>query len=102
LRGRQDVREGDDQRRPLNAVADYTRTNSTAFVVDGAKMLDPAEKPHRHRLIESIADKIDGLAAAAPIGRVRYEEFESGLRELHAAGFYPTMALISDVAHAMV
>ena len=86
----------------LKAVAAYTRENSSAFVVDGAKRLDQLEKGRRRKWIESRADKIDDLAAAASNGRGRYEDFEGLLRELHTAGFYPTMSLISAVAHAMV
>jgi hypothetical protein len=86
----------------LKAVAAFARKNSSAFVVDGAKPLDQPEKARRRRLIESLADKIDQLAAAAAVGRGKYEEFESSLQELHALGFFPTMSLISAVAHAMV
>jgi len=86
----------------LKAVASYVRENSSAFAVNGAKRLDAPEKLRRRKSIESRADKIDELAAAASHGRAKYEEFEDLLRELHAAGFYPTMPLISAVAHAMV
>ncbi len=86
----------------LKAVADYTREHSSIFVVDGSKLLDRSEKASRQKAIESVADKIDGLAAAASESRAKYQEFESLLGELHAAGFYPLMSLISDVAHAMV
>jgi hypothetical protein len=86
----------------LKAVASYTREHSSIFVIDGPKLLARSEKERRQREIESIADKIDGLAAAASEGRAKYEEFEGLLKELHAVGFYPLMPLISDVAHAMV
>lgn len=86
----------------LKAVADYTRQHSSIFVVDGPKLLDRSEKARRQKAIETVAGKIDGLAAAAFEGRAKYQEFESLLGELHAAGFYPLMSLISDVAHAMV
>jgi hypothetical protein len=86
----------------LNAVASYTRKHSAISVSDGAKMPDQSEKARRRKLIESIADKIDALAAGALDGRAKYEDFEKLLRELHAVGFYPTIQLISDVAHAMV
>jgi hypothetical protein len=85
----------------LSAVAAYTRENSSTFVINGPRSLDRAEKARRQKTIESIADKIDGLAAAAE-GHARYEEFESLLGQLHAVGFYPLMSLVSDVAHAMV
>jgi hypothetical protein len=86
----------------LKAVAAYTREHSSIFVVDGPGTLDRSEKARRQRTIESVADKIDALAAAASEGRARYHEFEALLGELHTAGFYPLMSLISDVAHAMV
>jgi hypothetical protein len=86
----------------LSAVAHYTRKNSSAFVSDGPRSLDRAEKARRQRMIETIAGKIDELAASASEGRARYGEFESLLEQLHAVGFFPPMQLISDVAHAMV
>ncbi|MGA2492774.1 MAG: hypothetical protein ABSF67_07450 [Roseiarcus sp.] len=86
----------------LRAVANYTREHSAIFVVDGPKLLNRSEKTRRQKTIESVADKIDRLAAGALEGRAKYQEFESLLRELHASGFYPLMSLISDVAHAMV
>jgi transcriptional regulator with XRE-family HTH domain len=86
----------------LKAVADYTRKHSSIFVVDGPNLLDRAEKTRRKKKIETVADRIDELAAAASEGRATYQEFESLLAELHAVGFYPEMSLISDVAHALV
>jgi transcriptional regulator with XRE-family HTH domain len=86
----------------LKAIADYTRKHSSIFVVDGPDLLDRSERARRQKTIESIADKIDELAAAAAEGRAKYQEFESLLGQLHAVGFYPLMPLISDVAHAMV
>jgi hypothetical protein len=68
----------------------------------GPKLIERAEKARPQKTIESIADKIEELALAASEGRAKYQEFESQLGELHAAGFYPEMSLISDVAHAMV
>jgi hypothetical protein len=87
----------------LKAVAEYTRKHSSIFAVDRlSPPLDQSEKARRQKTIESIADKIDELAAAASEGRAKYQEFESLLGQLHAVGFYPLMSLISDVAHAMV
>jgi len=86
----------------LKAVADYTRKHSSIFAVHGPNLLDRSEKARRQKTIESIADKIDGLADAASKGRVKYQDFESLLGGLHAVGFYPLMPLISDVAHSLV
>jgi hypothetical protein len=86
----------------LKAVAEYTRKHSSIFVVDGPRMLDRSEKARRQKKIEAVADKIDALAVVASDGNGNYVEFESMLGELHTAGFYPQMSLISDVAHAMV
>ncbi len=85
----------------LNEIAQYTRENSTAFVTDGPKMLTPAQKAKRKQEIEALADKIDELADEAVNGRASYTQFEDILAKLHAAGFFPTMPLISAVAKAM-
>ncbi len=86
----------------LKAVAAYAREHWSIFVVDGPKMLDRSEKARRQKVIESVADKLDELAAAASEGRAKYQEFENLLDELHVVGFYPEMSLISDVARSMV
>jgi hypothetical protein len=86
----------------LRAVAEYTRKNSWAFAQKGPKLLDQAEKKQRERLIESLADKINELAIAALDGVATYGQFESILRELHGAGFFPELELVSKVARSMV
>jgi len=85
----------------LKKVAEYTRKNSTAFVVDGPKSLTASQKTKRQREIESLADKIDDLAGEAANGRGSYAQFEDILTKLHAQGFFPQMPMISAVAKAM-
>ena len=85
----------------LNAVAQYTRQHSLAFVTDGPRMLAPDQKVRRKQNIESLADKIDELADAAAGGKATYTQFEAILNKLHALGFYPEISLISAVAKAM-
>jgi hypothetical protein len=86
----------------LNAVGQHVRQHSSVFVVDGPRMLTPAQRTRRRQEIEALADKIDELATTAAAGKARYAEFEDILSKLHAAGFFPEMSLISAVAKAMV
>lgn len=85
----------------LNAVARYTRENSTAFVTDGPKMMTPTQRAKRKQEIEALADKIDALADDAVIGKASYKQFEDILTKLHAAGFFPLPPLVSAVAKSM-
>jgi Homeodomain-like domain-containing protein len=86
----------------LQAVAKYTRENSSVFVRNGPRLLDPAETKRRRQAIESLADKISQLADRAAEGSAKYEQFEAILNDLHKLGFFPEMSLISAVARALV
>lgn len=83
----------------LKAVAQYTRQNASLSAQDKAKPVDPTA---RMQTIITLADKIDDLAARSLDGLAKYDQFETLLNELHAAGFFPEMSLISDVARSFV
>ena len=85
----------------LEEIAPYTRDHSSVFVTDGPKLLTPTQKAKRKEEIEALADKIDELAIEAATGKAGYTQFEALLAKLHAAGFFPTMSLVSAVAKAM-
>jgi hypothetical protein len=85
----------------LRKVAEYTRTNSRAFVVDGPKPLTASQRAKRQQEIESLADKIDQLTDEVADGRGSYAQLEDILTKLHAQGFFPQMSMISAVAKAM-
>ena len=85
----------------LNAVAQYTRQHSSAFVTDGPRRLTPDQRAGRQQKIEALADKLDELAVDAGNGKASYPDFETILHKLHALGFFPEISLISAVAKAM-
>lgn len=86
----------------LEAVADYVRQHSNIFVVDGPSSLSADEKHRRQREIEKLANDITLLASAARDGDAEYADFEELLHKLHNLGFFPTIELVSAVAHAMI
>jgi hypothetical protein len=86
----------------LRRVADYVRQHSKLFVADGPASLPAPERKRREREIEAVADRIDELAASLHGNTAEYLQFEGLLRQLHLLGFFPTIELVSDVAHAML
>jgi Fic family protein len=84
----------------MRAVAAYTRAHAGTFVRTGARMLTPEETETRRNQIEALADKLDQIAADAGTRTIGYEDFECVLRQLHAAGFWPTDELVSATAFA--
>jgi len=86
----------------LEEVAAYTRKHSSRFARLEPKMLGPEETRQRERYIETLAEKISELANEARDGLVSYQEFDTLLGALHAAGFYPDGELVSAVARALV
>jgi hypothetical protein len=81
----------------LKAVAEYTRRMSMFFVQTGSKSFNQEQKADHEMRINDLADKIDSLANA---GITSYQQFNEILRQLHALGFFPDTALVSDVARA--
>lgn len=63
-------------------------------------MLTPDETDERRKQIEALANKLDALATESECRTARYDEFESVLRDLHRAGFWPTDDLVSATAFA--
>lgn len=86
----------------LRAVARYVRQHSSVFVVDSPGTLPATERRRVQQEIEGIADKLIELASAAEVGNANYQQFEELLHDLHNLGFFPTIELVSGVAHAMV
>lgn len=86
----------------LEAVAAYVKQHSGMFVRTGPAMLGPAESEQRRRHIGNIGEKISDLAKAGRDGLVSYQEFDTLLGALHAAGFFPDGKLVSGVAQALV
>ncbi|MBR1130768.1 helix-turn-helix domain-containing protein [Bradyrhizobium iriomotense] len=86
----------------LRAVARYVRQHSDVFVVDGPGRQPTTERRRIQQEIEGVADKLIELATAAETGDASYHQFEELLQKLHALGFFPTIELVSAVAHAMV
>ena len=65
-------------------------------------MLGSEAAKQRQQHIEGLAGKISELANEARDGLISYQEFDTLLGALHAAGFYPDGGLVSAVAHALV
>jgi len=70
---------------------------SMFFVQTGPSSFSLEEKSAHETQINDLADKIDFLAGA---NNSSYEQFDQILRQLHALGFLPDNALVSDVARA--
>jgi hypothetical protein len=86
----------------LAALAGYVRANSAMLVRTSPQMPAPAGATQRRQRIEALADELEELAGKARDGLVRYPEFENVLGALHAIGFFPDGALVSDVARALI
>jgi hypothetical protein len=85
----------------LAALADYVRTNSSAFVQDGPGSFGPSERAQREKQIKALADEIDKLAVRSAEGSVQYQQFDEALGALHAAGFFPAGGLVGAAAKAL-
>jgi hypothetical protein len=97
---RRECQSRKDRAAALKAVAAYVLQHSDGFVTDGPRMLTQEQKQERKQRIETVARKIDNLAAPAERGEVGYEPFETLLGELHRLGFFPETSLVSAVAHS--
>ncbi len=79
----------------LKAIATYTRANADRFVRNGSAM-PGAEATAKHvTKIETLAAKLDALAARRD---ATYGEFEAVLNDLHKLGFFPDGQLVDAVA----
>jgi hypothetical protein len=65
-------------------------------------MLTPAATAQRPARIEALVDRLDNLATKAREGMGDYQQFETVLGDLHAAGFLPAGNLVSAVASAFI
>lgn len=88
----------------LSAIAQDVRSKSHIFGNYGSKLLDPEAKRQRQQTIESLADQIDALAAAAREGHTTsYQQFAAIRSELSKAGFSPPdNAIVSELAKTYV
>jgi hypothetical protein len=84
----------------MRAVAAYARAHARMFVRTAARTLTPEETDARRKQIDALADKLDELAAESEKRPTGYEDFESLLRQVHSAGFWPTDELVSATAFA--
>jgi len=100
------VIDGDDTRAPtvrntINKLAKYVLNNSDAFAQDGRRMFTKPEADKHKKRIESVARRLEQLAAEAENRFVAYEEFHKLLSQLHELGFFPTERLVRSVAQAI-
>lgn len=88
----------------LSAIARDVRSKSHIFGHVGSILLDPREREERQQLMESYADQIDELAAAAHDGQpTNYHDFTAIRTELTKAGFSPPESTLeSELAKAYV
>lgn len=84
----------------LRAVAEYARAHAGGFAHSGPRPMSTEEKEERTRQVQKVADDLDFLASDAEKGNATYPQFESLLRELHNAGFFPDNDAVSAVAFA--
>ena len=85
----------------LLKVADYARKHPSAFAWDKQRP-DRAELDRRQGVLKGLADQLEQLADIALKGMATYQEFEAVLAAMHGVGFFPTTALVSEVARCMV
>ena len=82
----------------LRGIADDARTRAEFFVTSSPQVMRRA----RHiGHIRFLASQLDQLATVAEQKPIRYDWFETILRDLHDAGFFPHDELVSDVARAV-
>jgi hypothetical protein len=86
----------------LFSIAEYTRQNAGSFASDGASLPSGDEADRRKTKIAALAEELKALGAAALNGAASYAQFEAILGGLHRLGFFPDIALVSDVARNMV
>jgi len=82
----------------LNVVAAHARANADRFVRNGATPRDAETTAKHGAKIESLAARIEALAAKS---NATFREFEAISTDLHRCGFFPDSQLVSAVAFAM-
>jgi hypothetical protein len=88
----------DAQASALTDIADHVRTNAVLCARNGQPTTRQAAE--RKRYIEWLATQLDELSEAAREGSASYVQYEKIQSQLHAAGFFPTDALVAAVARA--
>ena len=91
-----------DSAAALRAVAEYVERNSAISGTSGPRMLGPAQAAEKKQRIEALAQEINLLATQAEQGLAGYREFDVILGNLHKLGFFPEMALVTEVARAFL
>jgi hypothetical protein len=85
----------------LRGVADDARTRAEFLVTSSPQVMRPDVRARHIGHIKFLASQLDQLAVVAERKPIRYEWFETILRGLHDAGFFPHDELVSEVAHAV-
>ena len=85
----------------LRGVADDARTRAEFFVTSSPQVMRPDLRARHIGHIKFLASQLDQLAVVAEQNLIRYEWFETILRGLHDAGFFPHDELVSDGARAV-